>query len=185
MRAPDGYTFCILHDESIAINPHIQNTGFDPKKSLHHVTQAFYLTQVFAVNASLGAKNFDELARLCQGQPKTLNYMAPSLVEGRVHGGVQQEARHRLRPRAVQGRRRRRQQHADRHDAGRDFRHRQPGPVHPHRTRSSALRSTATSARRLRPTSRPSGRSATPSISGRRRSASMRRPARRSRSSTR
>jgi tripartite-type tricarboxylate transporter receptor subunit TctC len=61
--APDGYTFCILPGETITINPHIyKNTGIDPQKSLLPVTKTFILTQVFAVNASLGAKSFDALA---------------------------------------------------------------------------------------------------------------------------
>ncbi len=78
--APDGYTICILPTEPIVINPIIfPNTGFDPKKSLVPITRAFYLTQVFAVNASLNAKSFDELAAQARAKPKTLNYMAPSL----------------------------------------------------------------------------------------------------------
>ena len=78
--APDGYTFCILPGETITINPHIyKNTGVDPQKSLIPVTKAFILTQVFAVNASLGAKSFAELAALGRAKPKTLTYMAPSI----------------------------------------------------------------------------------------------------------
>jgi tripartite-type tricarboxylate transporter receptor subunit TctC len=77
---PDGYTFCILPGETITINPHIlKDTGFDPKKSLAPVTKAFVLTQVFAVNADLGVKNFEELAALAKAKPKTLVYMAPSI----------------------------------------------------------------------------------------------------------
>jgi tripartite-type tricarboxylate transporter receptor subunit TctC len=77
---PDGYTFCILPVEAIAINPVINPvSGWDPKKSLAAVTKAFYLTQVFAVNASLGAKNFQELIALAKAKPKTLSYMAPSV----------------------------------------------------------------------------------------------------------
>jgi tripartite-type tricarboxylate transporter receptor subunit TctC len=78
--APDGYTFCILPGETITINPHIyKNTGLDPQKSLLPVTKAFILTQVFAVNASLGAKSFDALAAYGKAHPKTLTYMAPSI----------------------------------------------------------------------------------------------------------
>jgi len=76
---PDGYTICILNNESMVINPLIQTTGFDPKKSLNHVTRLFYLQHVFAVNASLGPKNFDELAAYAKAHPKTLNYLTPSL----------------------------------------------------------------------------------------------------------
>jgi tripartite-type tricarboxylate transporter receptor subunit TctC len=76
---PDGYTICILNNESMVINPLIQTTHFDPKKSLNHVTRLFYLQHVFAVNASLGPKNFDELAAYAKAHPKTLNYLTPSL----------------------------------------------------------------------------------------------------------
>jgi tripartite-type tricarboxylate transporter receptor subunit TctC len=78
--APDGYTFCILPGETITINPHIyKNTGIDPQKSLIPVTKAFVLTQVFAVNASVGAKSFEQLAAHTKAHPKTMTYMAPSI----------------------------------------------------------------------------------------------------------
>jgi len=78
--APDGYTICILPGETVTINPIIQpNSDFDPAKSLMPVTRAYYLTQVFAVDASLNVKTFAELAALAKAKPNTLNYMAPSL----------------------------------------------------------------------------------------------------------
>jgi tripartite-type tricarboxylate transporter receptor subunit TctC len=77
---PDGYTICILPGEAIIINPVIfKNTGFDPAKDLVPITRVFYLTQVFAVNASLNVKSFPELAELTKSKPKTMSYMAPSL----------------------------------------------------------------------------------------------------------
>ena len=64
----------------IVINPIISPiTGFDPKLSLVPITKAYLLTQVFAVNASLGVKSFDELAAVARAKPKSLSYMAPSL----------------------------------------------------------------------------------------------------------
>ncbi|MGD0023788.1 MAG: tripartite tricarboxylate transporter substrate binding protein [Xanthobacteraceae bacterium] len=78
--SPDGYTICILPGEAITINPIIQpNSDFDPAKSLVPITRAYYLTQVFAVDASLHVESFAELAALAKAKPKTLNYMAPSL----------------------------------------------------------------------------------------------------------
>jgi tripartite-type tricarboxylate transporter receptor subunit TctC len=78
--APDGYTICILNGESMLINPLIfKNMSLDPQKDLVHITRLFYLTQVFAVNASLGVKNFDELGALAKSKPKTMTYLAPSL----------------------------------------------------------------------------------------------------------
>src|SRR5580698_3506472 len=77
--APDGYTICILPGETIVINPLIQPSDFDPAKSLVPVARPYYLTQIFAVNASLGVKSFPELAALVKSKPKTFNYMAPSV----------------------------------------------------------------------------------------------------------
>jgi tripartite-type tricarboxylate transporter receptor subunit TctC len=80
--APDGYTFCILPAEPILYNPITSPVaGFDPQKSLAPVSRVFFLTQVFAINASLGAKNFKELIAHAKAKPKTLNYMAPSLTK--------------------------------------------------------------------------------------------------------
>ena len=77
---PDGYTICILNNESMVINPLIfKNQNFDPKTSLSHVTRLFHLQHVFAVNAALNVKTFDELAALAQSKPKTMNYLTPSL----------------------------------------------------------------------------------------------------------
>jgi tripartite-type tricarboxylate transporter receptor subunit TctC len=76
----DGYTFCIMPPEPLTTNPVIfPNQGFDPNKRLTPVTRPFYLTQVFAINASLGVKDFDQLAAYAKAKPGTLNYMAPSL----------------------------------------------------------------------------------------------------------
>ncbi|HEX4040734.1 MAG TPA: tripartite tricarboxylate transporter substrate binding protein, partial [Xanthobacteraceae bacterium] len=78
--APDGYTICILPGETVTINPIIQpNTDFDPAKSLEPITRAYYLSQVFAVDASLGVKSFGDLAKVAKSKPNALNYMAPSL----------------------------------------------------------------------------------------------------------
>lgn len=78
--APDGYTICIIPAEAMVINPLIYpNAGFDPKKALLPITKLFYITQVFAVNASLHVKTFPQLAALARAKPKTMNYMAPSL----------------------------------------------------------------------------------------------------------
>jgi len=77
---PDGYTICILNNESMVINPLIfKSQNFDPKTSLTHVTRLFYLQHVFAVDASLNVKTFEQLAALAKSKPKTMNYLTPSL----------------------------------------------------------------------------------------------------------
>jgi tripartite-type tricarboxylate transporter receptor subunit TctC len=75
--APDGYTICILPGEAIVINPLIQPSDFDPSQRLTPVARPYYLTQMFAVSASLGITSFAELA--AQAKAKPFNYMAPSL----------------------------------------------------------------------------------------------------------
>ncbi len=76
--APDGYTICILPAEAVTTNPIIHpESGFDPSKALVPITRTYFLTQMFAVTASLGVKSFPELATLAKTKP--LNYMAPEL----------------------------------------------------------------------------------------------------------
>ncbi len=80
--APDGYTICVLNNESMAVNPWIfKNMTFDPKKDVTPITRLFNLQQVFAVNASLNVKSFDDLAALAKSKPKTMTYLAPSLAK--------------------------------------------------------------------------------------------------------
>ncbi len=79
---PDGYTYCILPAEPLIINPVINPIeGFDPSKSLTAVSRVFYLTQVFAVVGSLNIKSFDDLIKHAKANPKTLTYMAPALTK--------------------------------------------------------------------------------------------------------
>ncbi len=77
--APDGYTICILPDQVFVTNPFLPGVDFDPIKVLTPIARPYYLTQVFAVNASLGVKSFADLAKLVKSKPKTFNYMAPSI----------------------------------------------------------------------------------------------------------
>jgi tripartite-type tricarboxylate transporter receptor subunit TctC len=79
---PDGYTICVLNNESMAVNPWIyKSIRFDPRKDVVPITRMWNLQQVFAVNASLNVKSFDELAALAKSKPKTMTYLAPSLAK--------------------------------------------------------------------------------------------------------
>ena len=107
------------------------------------------------------SSTLDELAALAKAKPKTLNYSAAAVPHRLFIEELQGGTRHRPRARAVQGRRRCGQRHADRHDADHVLRHRQSHRAICRPARSAASRSTATSARRCSPTSRPCGSSAT------------------------
>jgi tripartite-type tricarboxylate transporter receptor subunit TctC len=77
--APDGYTICILPDTVYVTNPFLPGADWDPITHLTPIARPYFLTQVFAVNASLGVKSFAELAKLVKSKPSTFNYMAPSV----------------------------------------------------------------------------------------------------------
>jgi tripartite-type tricarboxylate transporter receptor subunit TctC len=77
--APDGYTICILPDQVFVTNPFLPGADFDPMNHLTPIARPYFLTQVFAVNASLGVKSFPALAALVKSKPGTFNYMAPSV----------------------------------------------------------------------------------------------------------
>ena len=77
---PDGYTFCILPDTALVYNQVIfPGSGFDPEARLTPITRLYNLTQVFALTAALKVKSFDQLIKHTKANPKTMNYMAPSL----------------------------------------------------------------------------------------------------------
>lgn len=79
--APDGYTICLLPGEPLTYSQFLfKNPGFDAAKDLTPITPLFFITQVVAVNASLGVKDFDQLAKLSKDKPGTLSYTAPSLA---------------------------------------------------------------------------------------------------------
>jgi tripartite-type tricarboxylate transporter receptor subunit TctC len=76
----DGYTFCILHDAPFTQNPFLfKKLPFDPEKSFTPITNLFFVTQTLGVNATLGAKSLDDLARVAKQKPGTLSYSAPGL----------------------------------------------------------------------------------------------------------
>jgi len=77
--AADGYTICILPDTVFVTDPFLPGADWDPMTHLTPIARPYYLTQVFAVNASLGVKSFAQLAALIRSKPKTFNYMAPSI----------------------------------------------------------------------------------------------------------
>jgi tripartite-type tricarboxylate transporter receptor subunit TctC len=79
---PDGYTFCILPDTAAVYNQIIFPTqNFDPKERLAPITRLYDLTQVLAVTAAINVKTLDELIKHAKANPKTMNYMAPSLAK--------------------------------------------------------------------------------------------------------
>lgn len=77
--APDGYTVCLLPVETLSYNQFMfRKLAYDPR-SFVPITNAFFVTSVLAVNASLGVKSLAELAALSKAKPGTMSYMSPSV----------------------------------------------------------------------------------------------------------
>src|ERR1700689_4616421 len=72
--AGDGYTIFVLPGQAFVTNPFLPGADFDPMKGLTPIARPYYLTQMFAINASLGVKSFAELAALIKSKPGTFNY---------------------------------------------------------------------------------------------------------------
>ena len=79
---PDGYTICLLPGEPLTYNQFLyKDIGYDPVNGFAPITNLFFITQVMAINSSLGAKNLTELATLSKQKPGTLSYSSPGLSQ--------------------------------------------------------------------------------------------------------
>jgi tripartite-type tricarboxylate transporter receptor subunit TctC len=75
--ANDGYTICILPNETLVLNQFtFKSIPFDPEKDFEPITNAFINTQVLVVSATLNVSSLDDLAALSRAKPGTLSYSA-------------------------------------------------------------------------------------------------------------
>jgi tripartite-type tricarboxylate transporter receptor subunit TctC len=73
--APDGYTLVIVHQGTMAVNPHIYaRTGYDPLADLAPITRLLESVLMLAVHPQLPAYSVVELLRLARAQPGKLSY---------------------------------------------------------------------------------------------------------------
>ncbi len=80
--SPDGYTICLLPGEPLTYNQFLfKDIGYDPVNGFEPITNLFFMTQVMAINSSLGAKDLAELATLSKQKPGTLSYSSPGLSQ--------------------------------------------------------------------------------------------------------
>ena len=70
--APDGYSYCVISNSAVSINPHIFiKLPYDPDKDLKPVTALYYLTQ--GMITSLPVNSVGELKALALAKPGSLN----------------------------------------------------------------------------------------------------------------
>ncbi|OFZ90621.1 MAG: hypothetical protein A2V78_07200 [Betaproteobacteria bacterium RBG_16_64_18] len=73
--APDGYTFCLLSNTSISLNPHVYSKlSYDPEKDFRPVALLFYLIQGLFASASLPVNSVQEVQALATAKPGSLNF---------------------------------------------------------------------------------------------------------------
>lgn len=72
--APDGYTFCVVSNTAVSINPHIfSRLPYDPATDFTPVTPLWFLIQGMIGTASLPANSVKEVQALATARPGSLN----------------------------------------------------------------------------------------------------------------
>jgi tripartite-type tricarboxylate transporter receptor subunit TctC len=73
--APDGYTLCVVNNNSLSINPLIYNSlPYDAQKDFTPITNLFLLVEALAVSASVPVNSVAELNALARSKPDALNF---------------------------------------------------------------------------------------------------------------
>ena len=74
----DGYTILVVHQGTVAINPHVyDNVGWDPLADLAPITRIASNPLILAVHPSVPATSTAELIALAKEKPGQLNYSSP------------------------------------------------------------------------------------------------------------
>lgn len=76
--AADGYTILVVHQGTLAINPHVyDNLGYDPLADLAPITRIASNPLILAVHPSVPVSSTAELIALAKEKPGQLNYGSP------------------------------------------------------------------------------------------------------------
>lgn len=74
---PNARTLLLDSSAPLTINPHLIETGFDPRRELASITTVGI---VVVVNASVPARTIEELATYAKSKPEGLSYGSPSIA---------------------------------------------------------------------------------------------------------
>ena len=78
--APDGYTVVVVHQGSMAINPHLYaRLGYDPLADFAPITRLGMGPLLLAVHPDVPAKSVAELVQLGKSKPGTLKFGSPGI----------------------------------------------------------------------------------------------------------
>jgi tripartite-type tricarboxylate transporter receptor subunit TctC len=82
--APDGYTIVLANVGSLAVNPHILKTPYNPLKDLTPITMGVVFANVLVVQPSLKIKTLADYVKLAKEKPGKITY-ASSGIGGAGH----------------------------------------------------------------------------------------------------
>ena len=78
--APDGYTLTIVHQGTMAINPHLYSRlGYDPLADFTPITRLGGGPLLLSVNPQVAATTVAELVQLAKAKPGQLNFGSPGI----------------------------------------------------------------------------------------------------------
>jgi tripartite-type tricarboxylate transporter receptor subunit TctC len=82
--APDGYTIVLANVGSLAVNPHILKTSYNPLKDLTPITMGVVFANVLVVQPKLNIKTLADFVKLAKANPGKITY-ASSGIGGAGH----------------------------------------------------------------------------------------------------
>lgn len=72
---PDGYTVCMVNNNSLSINPLIYNSlPYDAAKDFTPITNLYLLVEALAVSSNVGINSVAELQAMARAKPQALNF---------------------------------------------------------------------------------------------------------------
>ena len=78
--APDGYSLVIIHQGTMAVNPHLYaRLPYDPVKDFAPITRLGFGSLVLTVNSGVAAKSVSELIALARRRPGELSFGSPGV----------------------------------------------------------------------------------------------------------
>ncbi len=78
--APDGYTLGVVHQGTLAVNPHLYaNTGYDALKDFAPITRIGAGPLLLTVHPGVAATSVQELIALHKSRPGSLSYGTPGI----------------------------------------------------------------------------------------------------------
>jgi tripartite-type tricarboxylate transporter receptor subunit TctC len=77
--APDGYTLLLGFVGQLAMRPHVENVGYDPRKDFAGVSLLASGWQMLAVHPSLPVRTVQQLIALAKARPGELNFASANV----------------------------------------------------------------------------------------------------------